>query len=477
MSLQQLAQTVQDQGRGPDTMLVHMAPSEVAGLQQLAQAYGGSLTVNPQTGLPEAGFLESILPAVVGGALAFVSGGTLIPILAGAATGLATQQRGESTFGALARGALGGFGGSALGSGLAGAAGAGSAATAGTGAASAALAPTAGLTQAQMLAAQTAGMGIVDTAIPLAASVGTGVTPALTGLTQAEMLSAQTAGMGLGQSEMLAAQTAGMGLTQAEMLAAQTAGMGPTQAEMLAAQTAGMGPEQPGVMDKISSWWDKQSTKDKMNILSTGMKMAMPEEEPVQLARGPSVPSPGYSVNAYSPSGGGPGGSVGRPVSPGKLEAPGSVRAAPVQQRQMAFAGQGGFGAFPGRGFAEGGLASLQSEAAIGDAGVVHLDDGGFVFSAPATAAVGGGSSGAGQRKLAEYGGIAINGPGDGQSDSIRALIGGQQPARVADGEVYFPPQAVAKIGGGDHQKGAKRLYEAMNRAAKMKWPTASEAS
>jgi hypothetical protein len=47
-------------------MLVHMTPNEVQGLQSLAMAHGGSLTINPQTGLPEAGFLDAILPTVAG---------------------------------------------------------------------------------------------------------------------------------------------------------------------------------------------------------------------------------------------------------------------------------------------------------------------------------------------------------------------------------------------------------------------------
>jgi len=51
-------------GRGGDSMLVHMQPREVAGLQQLAMAHGGSLTINPETGLPEAGFLGDVLGAV-----------------------------------------------------------------------------------------------------------------------------------------------------------------------------------------------------------------------------------------------------------------------------------------------------------------------------------------------------------------------------------------------------------------------------
>ena len=66
MSLQHAANHLAAQGRGGDTTLVHMAPGEVKSLQQLAMAHGGSLSINPNTGLPEAGFLQSLLPAVIG---------------------------------------------------------------------------------------------------------------------------------------------------------------------------------------------------------------------------------------------------------------------------------------------------------------------------------------------------------------------------------------------------------------------------
>ena len=52
MSLQLAAQHLAAQGRGPDKQLVHMSPREVAGLQALAMAHGGSLSINPDTGLP-----------------------------------------------------------------------------------------------------------------------------------------------------------------------------------------------------------------------------------------------------------------------------------------------------------------------------------------------------------------------------------------------------------------------------------------
>ena len=71
-----MAERLRSMGRGEDKMLVHMTPGEVGGLQQLAMAHGGSLTINPQTGLPEAGFLSKLLPTILG--------------IAGAAFGLPT---------------------------------------------------------------------------------------------------------------------------------------------------------------------------------------------------------------------------------------------------------------------------------------------------------------------------------------------------------------------------------------------------
>lgn len=70
MSLQIAAKHLASHGRGSDTTLVHMTPGEVASLQSLAQQHGGSLTTNPHTGLPEAGFLSALLPMAAGAGLA-----------------------------------------------------------------------------------------------------------------------------------------------------------------------------------------------------------------------------------------------------------------------------------------------------------------------------------------------------------------------------------------------------------------------
>jgi hypothetical protein len=117
MSLHQLAQHVQKAGRGEDTVLIHMTPKEVHGLQSLAMAHGGSLTINPETGLPEASFLRNILPMVAGLALGpagfALMSAPMAGLAVGAATGLAT---GSLNKGLMA--GLGAFGGASLGGAL-----------------------------------------------------------------------------------------------------------------------------------------------------------------------------------------------------------------------------------------------------------------------------------------------------------------------------------------------------------------------
>jgi hypothetical protein len=62
-------------------------------LQALAKANGGSLTVNPDTGLVEAGFLSDILPVVAAAGLTYLTAGAAAPALA-AATGLGATSAG-----------------------------------------------------------------------------------------------------------------------------------------------------------------------------------------------------------------------------------------------------------------------------------------------------------------------------------------------------------------------------------------------
>ena len=118
MSLALAAQHLAARGRNGDSTLVHMTPSEVAGLQALAHAHGKTLTINPETGLPEAFSLKSLLPTLGGAALSMIPG--VGPLMAagimGGGTALAT---GSLQKGLLA--GLGAYGGAGLGGALAGA--------------------------------------------------------------------------------------------------------------------------------------------------------------------------------------------------------------------------------------------------------------------------------------------------------------------------------------------------------------------
>ena len=69
---------------------------------------------------------------------------------------------------------------------------------------------------------------------------------------------------------------------------------------------------------------------------------------------------------------------------------------------------------------------------------------------------------------LPEYaaGGKLLQGPGDGMSDSIPAVIKGDKPQRaaLAQGEFVIPADVVSHLGNGSTDAGAKRLYSMMDK-------------
>jgi hypothetical protein len=125
--MNQSAQGLASLGRNGDSMLMHVSPREVQGLQGLAMAQGGSLTINPDTGLPEAfklgRFLTSLLPAAAGfmmggpggaalGIKAGTTAATIAPIAAGMATGAAVAgAQGDDMLMGTLMGGFGGYGG------------------------------------------------------------------------------------------------------------------------------------------------------------------------------------------------------------------------------------------------------------------------------------------------------------------------------------------------------------------------------
>lgn len=114
-----MAQALQDQGRGEDKMLVHMTPDEVNSLQGLALQTGTTMTINPNTGLPEAGLLgkvfKKLLPALAGAGLAFIPGVNALAA-AGIVGGGSTLLTGSLKKGLMA--GLSAYGGASLARGL-----------------------------------------------------------------------------------------------------------------------------------------------------------------------------------------------------------------------------------------------------------------------------------------------------------------------------------------------------------------------
>jgi hypothetical protein len=106
-----------------------------------------------------------------------------------------------------------------------------------------------------------------------------------------------------------------------------------------------------------------------------------------------------------------------------------------------------------------GGLAALQgmrdgySPMATMDGNIPQMADGG---------SIGGYSDG----------GRMLKGPGDGMSDSIPAMIGKRQPARLADGEFVVPADVVSHLGNGSTDAGAKHLYSMMDKVRKARTGT-----
>ena len=531
------AQSMQGYGRGNDTMLMHVTPGEVQGLQALAQRHGGSLTTNPHTGLPEAGFLEDILPMLAGGLLTMIPGvGPLMAAgLVGGGTGLAT---GSLEKGLMA--GLGAFGGASLGSAIGGLG--------------------AGASQA---AATTAANTAVNPALTAAAT--NAASPALTAATTNAAGTLGTQGLsGLGQ----AAGSTGSALASAPS---------PNIASLAAqgAQNALPSAVQPGIMqqllgqqtgDKVAAFGkdfaQAASGGDKISPMRTGLaalgasapilQAMQPTYEPYKKEddfnyEGPYTPTqrtPRFrgsnanlgdssefsyfdNVNPYpgfqpAPKVFAEGGEVARtedralrmptagyqagmgaehnynfrPVTPAasmqmgmptpvqsggrqsfaemiassrNKKTPDDVTSAPNMRkyrydpRTQSVMEDGNYGGAMGE---PGGLEGLNiGRFAAG--GNVNLRDGSFVVDARTVSELGNGSSGAGQELLARHGGQPIRGPGDGVSDSIPASIGGRQRAKVARDEVKFDPEAVQRLGGGDLQRGAKKLYALMEKAQK----------
>ena len=101
--LRRASQHISDQGRGPDDHLMHVTSNELQALGRLHPS--GELPRNPKTGLPEANFLEDILPSIVGLGVTALTGGAAAPLWGALASGATTT----ATTGDLGKGIMSGL--------------------------------------------------------------------------------------------------------------------------------------------------------------------------------------------------------------------------------------------------------------------------------------------------------------------------------------------------------------------------------
>jgi hypothetical protein len=420
-----MAQQLQSMGRDEDSMLVHMTPGEVNSLQGLAMAHGGSLTINPETGLPEAGFLKKLIPTLIGAALTATGVGA--PLAAGLVAAGSVAKTGSLKKGLMA--GLQAYGGASLagGVGLGG-----SISKTGFGA----LSKNPGIFGANMGAGASAGAGNVldvlqSTDMSSLGNVtqGAGQAAAKKGLAGVAQRFGDTARAGL---------PGGIIGKAAPMMAASGLMQGISGAMTPSGGSAG--PD--GQID--NSYQGPYYAQDRKQIMDLGDPTSSKQRRHFAIGM-PEI----YNT-------------MGQVVQPGSHTVRGTQIMQPVLNPK-AKKGQNMYDFRPVTYM--GGIDPNEEEAQYAGGGAVDMQNGSFVVDARTVSELGNGSSNAGMELLSRMGGRPLQGPGDGVSDSIRASIGGEQEARVARDEVLFPPEAVKRIGKGNSKRGTDKLYSLMNKA------------
>lgn len=474
MSLKLAAEHLKNQGRGPDTELVHMTKGEIKGLRQLAMAHGGDLTINPETGLPEAGFLSSILPIVAGAAaiaLAPETGGAslaLEPWMVGAGIGAVDYALTGSLKQGLMAG-LGAYGGASLASGLA-ASGASTFATdAGAqGAATNAAAQEAGRQATEMAASQGADKAAQEAARQAAidetsaqaarqstmANIGTGIKNVTA--SPGALGSFASSNMGaLGAAAAPAVLGSSMGQTPTNPQLAQAQQKNPLGLKSLSPNFYAQGPAQPNPAYQ-AQYTDYTKNPYVVGAASGGIMTSdglAGSGSPLDKMTEGGIP--GYSgksgslVDALN--------TYGSKTKSSNIELPRSS-GADVGLYTDTDPNTANLDAYNAALYT---LKKRASKAGMGKNAVALKEV--KPLSDIESDAAGGLMAGHGLGGYSD-GGRLLKGPGDGMSDSIPAQIGKRQPARLADGEFVVPADVVSHLGNGSTEAGAKQLYAMMDK-------------
>lgn len=465
MSLVHIAKHLESQGRGSDQHLVHMTTGELQSLQKLAESRGGSLTINPRTGLPEAGFLSSLLPAVAGIATAAFAP-ELLPLVAGG-IGLADYAMTGSLMGGIMAG-LGTWGAGGLGESIINAA---------------TTTPALG----GDIAAQVA-KNAVTPATQAATSLATETMPALTA---PNILGATAAPITAGADTAIASPLLTQGAQQVAADTASIAAQAPTGFDKLASgfKNITSSPSAAWEFTKAHPWQvggvlapiALSAAKDLMT--PSQLPVVEQKKNPFNLKYNspdfkgtfPAVPSPAYTAtypnyvtNPYNPYAAKSGGLMdvdhmaagGRKLIEEPTGNPG-IYVDPDEETRPLNAFHAALLAQKKRAKAAGLPSSYKVMPAMANLGSISMDP-----AALAQAEIAKESTAGGLQDLGHYsdGGHLLKGPGDGVSDSIPASIAGKRPARLAEGEFVIPARIVSELGNGSTDAGAKRLYAMMDR-------------
>jgi len=551
MSLHIAAQHLSNQGRGPDDTLVHMSRGEVKSLNDLAMAHGGHLTINPQTGLPEAGFLSALLPVIAGAALGPAGFELMTAAEAGMAVGAGSYLLNPKAgiMGALSAG-MGAYGGANLGEALA---------KQGI-EQSTQVAEAAKQSEAANQAIRNAAQNSPDTFFKNTADVNAGLTDQGNKLLAAQQAanqgyttafnaakptdflgSVKNFGSGIGSltkeggiSSLTDKLGGGMGVAKTALAVAAPSITQQKDTSVAPVADKDMGQRytySPGVAKPIPTP-DVPTYEDMLTKQGNFGK-----QQNYYPNQGYAKVSSDEAKNIYGFAGGGPveqmsnanaiGANTGFPQAYDHTHAYATPYQTPISQNVLTGPGDTAVDPYTGeQRMAEGGEANAapaytydaQAQKYISSAptvpmgagissamgmtydpamqrftggnvpigqiylggGQYGLDEAGRKAEADAAAAstgysegpsgdaggyANGGLSDAGYN-LGGYsdGGRLLRGPGDGVSDSIPAVIGKKQPARLADGEFVVPARIVSEIGNGSTEAGARKLYGMMDR-------------
>jgi hypothetical protein len=354
------------------------------------------LSINPETGLVEANILKQMLPTLIGAGLMMIPGvGMPLAIAGGAlAGGYQAKRSGQDPLTGMITGGLGAYGGASL----AGSLGA-SAATTGMG----------------------AGAAGTNNAVAANLTPSTLQPPAV-GFTRDMMVGTPPSAM--------APQMSASTLPSADLATQYGLNSGTAAPVTMSEKFANMGKG----FENLGTEEGRNAAYDYLGGGKGAMKAGLAAVAPALSAPAEQQQSP-YPLMSMD---------IDRSAANQSF-------AGAYEPASKGYTYQGGNVYIPTFRAAEGGLASLAKGG---------MKSGGFVVPADVVSMIGEGNTDAGFKRIKSMvpSATAIKGGDGGQADTVKTSIEGKQPARVAHGEMYIPPETVKSLGG------AKKLYAMMDK-------------